>query len=167
MSLYFLKDEDFGFEKGPGEKKILVNGISGLSLVLFYSPKSKFCKEIIPIFKELPDAVSGCRIAVFNIDLNREMILASKETTTPILYVPYIMLYLDGKPYICYKNSIDIQTISSFILSVSRNMNHKQKFVRKEAPVKDDSKGIPAYTVGHPVCGNGVCYLEFSHAYSS
>jgi hypothetical protein len=50
--------------------------------------------------------------------------------------------------------------IRRFILEVS-NLVQKSGFsnVTKE-------KGIPAYTIGNPLCGEGnVCYLEYDEAY--
>ena len=46
----------------------------------------------------------------------------------------------------------------------------KQENVEKNDKITEDPNGgIPAYTIGHPLCGpdSKVCYLDFKDAYSS
>ena len=67
-----------------------------------------------------------------------------------------------------YAGSYDRDEIAKFVVSMSKRVQNKQKFTN-DPNVKEDPRGaIPAYTIGHPLCGDeDVCYLEFEKAYHS
>ena len=90
----------------------------------------------------------------------------SKDTIAPIGYVPYIVLYIQGKPFMRYNGPHDGQEIRRFVIEVANKVQSKQKF--SPEVVKDNAKGgIPEYCIGHPLCGEDdkVCYLPFDDAY--
>ena len=160
-SLLFLQTDDFSLRKGE-QGQVLCHDIRGFSLVLFYSTQCVYCQQIIPIFKRLPDIVNGCQFGMINVSMNKQLIRLSKSSITPIEYVPLIILYINGSPYMRYDGPPEENEIRRFILEVS-NLVQKSGFsnVTKE-------KGIPAYTIGNPLCGEGnVCYLEFDEAYTN
>ena len=119
---------------------------------------------MIPIFNRLPGSINGCQFAILNVSQNKSCVVLSQKTTTPIKYVPYIVLYIDGKPAISYKGPYSIEEIRNFILNVSRDLQQKQQFVNKrQAPANEPGKTIPACTIGIPVSGDKnqlVCYLS-------
>jgi len=162
--LLFLDSEDFHITKGT-KGNIMCHNIPGFTLVLFYSTQCTYCKTLIPIFKKLPGTIGGCQFGMINVTTNKKCVSLSRETITPITYVPYIILYINGRPFMCYKGPHDIKEIHRFIVEVSQKMQNRQKF--SEEQVKEDHRGgIPLYTIGHPLCGDdGVCYLEFNEAY--
>ncbi len=162
--LLFLSPEDFYVT--PGTKgQILCNTISGFSLVLFYSTQCEWCKKLIPIFKTLPGSIGGCQFAIINVSVNKQIVLKSKETITPIKYVPYIILYIDGKPFMSYQGPHDANEIRKFIFEVSQKINNRQAF-SKEDNIKQKAKNkIPEFTIGVPKCDENVCYLDFDEAY--
>jgi len=59
MSVFSLDESDFNVKEGP-KGSTLNTGISGYSLVLFYSTKCQHCQALIPVFKKLPASVGGC-----------------------------------------------------------------------------------------------------------
>lgn len=171
--LLFLSTEDFQLTKAT-KGNIMSTNIPGFSLILFYSTQCQHCQSLIPIFKQLPGNVGGCQFGMINVNNNKQCILMSRETIAPINVVPYIILYINGKPYMRYQGPHDSKEIIRFIVEVSQKVQNRQTFTKTEE-VKDvkkqKSKGIiPAYTIGNPLYGDdsdSVCYLEFNNAYGT
>lgn len=169
--LLFLQSDDFYVDKGQ-KGNILCHGIKGLSLVLFYSTACTFCQKFIPMFKTMPGKINGCQFGMINVSKNKDIVFMSKETLSPIKYVPYIILYVQGKPFVRYDGPHDEGEILKFIMEVAGKLN-KERFAANAAAttsninnIKETKNEIPAYTIGKPLCGeDGVCYLEFDDAY--
>ena len=92
----------------------------------------------------------------------------SKSTISEIKYVPLLILYIAGKPFIRYDGPHEESEITRFIREVSSKIQSKEKF-SKETPkqVNDGNRKIPAYASGKPLWGDlDDFYLEFSEAYS-
>uniref|UniRef100_A0A6C0D113 Thioredoxin domain-containing protein n=1 Tax=viral metagenome TaxID=1070528 RepID=A0A6C0D113_9ZZZZ len=164
--LLFLTSDDFTISKGT-KGDIMCHSIPGFSLILFYSTQCQHCQTLIPIFKKLPGSIGGCQFGMINVSTNMQCIRMSKDTVAPITYVPYIILYINGRPFMRYGGPHDAKEISRFVFEVSQKVQNKQKFTSEN--VKEDTRGakIPSYTIGHPLCGpdDDVCYLEFEEAY--
>ncbi len=164
--LLFFTSEDFSLQKGTNGP-IMCIGTPGFTLILFYSTQCTFCQKLIPIFKKLPGTIGGCQFGMINVSSNKLCIKMSKESIAPISYVPYIVLYIQGKPFMRYNGPHDGAEIRRFIVEVANKVQSKQKFSKEQ--VKEDPKGgLPLYSIGKPLCGedDGVCYLEFSDAYA-
>lgn len=154
-SLLFLTSDDFNLQNGKNGT-ILGHEIKGYSLILFYSTQCVYCQQLIPIFKRMPDRVNGCQFGMINVSMNKSLIGMSRQSITPIEYVPLLILYINGSPYMRYDGPAEENEIRRFIFEVS-NVVQENGF----ANVTKD-KGIPAYTIGTPLCGeDGVCYLDF------
>lgn len=166
--ILFLSSEDFEIEKNPnGGPSILRHRIDGFSLVLFYSTHCSHCQTLLPIFKKLPGTINGCQFAMINVSVNKNIVQMSLDTVSPIKYVPYITLYVNGKPYMLYKGPYNEVDLRNFVVEVANNIQKKQQF-SKERVKEESPNGIPAYTVGKPICGNDkVCYLTFTGAYQA
>ena len=165
IGLLFLTSEDFGIQKGQ-KGDILCHNIPGFSLILFYSTHCVYCQTLIPIFKRLPGSVGGCQFGMINVSTNKSCIELSQLTVAPVKYVPYIVLYINGKPFMVYKGPSNEEEIKKFVIEVANNIKKKQQF-SKEKIKENTTDGIPAYTVGIPLLGNDkVCYLEFNNAYN-
>jgi thiol-disulfide isomerase/thioredoxin len=168
-ALLFLTSSDFSVGRGV-DGQVLCVPVSGFSLMLFYSEKCEHCKNLIPIFKKLPGTVGGCQFGMINVNSNRKCIEMAKQTIAPIQYVPYIVMYDNGKPVMTYKGPHEAPLICRFVVEVAQNIRKKQQnYSESGAVIKKDAKSkIPAYTIGHPLCGKDgkVCYLEFDGAYT-
>ena len=99
--LLFLTTEDFNTQNGV-KGSIMCTNIQGFSLVLFYSTECQHCQSLIPIFKRLPGSVGGCQFGMINVSLNKQCVMMSRNTIAPIKVVPYIVLYINGKPHMRY-----------------------------------------------------------------
>ena len=158
-SLLFLTTDDFALSKSNDGNNVLHHEIRGFSLILFYSTNCVYCQKINPIFKRLPEIVNGCQFGMVNVSMNKTLIGMAAKSITPIKYVPLIILYINGRPYMKYDGPPEENEIRRFILEVSNSVRDSGfTQVTKE-------KGIPAYTIGNPLCGEGdVCYLTFDES---
>jgi thioredoxin-like negative regulator of GroEL len=192
--ILFLGNDDFQIRQGDqGLLLTLTYESKGLTLVLFYSKECPYCDQLINKFKQLPNYINGCQFAMVNVNRNISVVEKSKNTVAPITYVPDVILYVNGIPYMRYDGAHDIQHIKDFIFQVyqqiqkpafSQTENHSQtptqqppqsfQDVSQQQPQQQpqDYKQpmIPAYTIGKPLCGqskkDGVCYLNFENAYT-
>ena len=164
--LLFLAKEDFKQQSG-NRGTIMCTEISGFSLILFYSTQCTFCQEMIPIFKNLPGSISGCQFGMINVSKNKDIVKLSKETIAPVTYVPYIILYHNGRPYMRYDGPANLKSIQDFIVEVANSIQSRQSFTNDNKKEAAQEKFIPAYTVGIPKPGgrDDVCYLEYEDAY--
>ena len=163
--LLFLAKDDFKQISG-NRGTLMCTEISGFSLILFYSTQCTFCQNMMPIFKTLPGSISGCQFGMINVSKNKDIVRLSKETIAPITYVPYVILYHNGKPYMRYDGPADLKAIQEFIVEVANSIQSRQSFTTEKKDEKTE-KSIPAYTVGtpKPTGRDDVCYLEYDEAY--
>ena len=102
-----------------------------MSLVMFYSTECVHCQKLIPIIKTLPNIVNGCQFAIINVSKNRQIIGMSQQSKSPIKYVPYIILYVNGQPFMRYDGPQKMNEIRKFIFEVHNTIKHKQKFTKQ------------------------------------
>ena len=162
--LLFLSQDDFYIGKGT-KGNLLCNMIKGTSLVFFYSTKCNYCQSFIPVYKTLPGNIKGCHFAMVNVSQNPNVVMMSKQTICEIKYVPYIVLYVNGKPYMSYDGPYDAQEVAQFVMEITTKLKNKEKFVETDR-VKIKEKSIPAYCTGTPI-SERVCYLNIDEAYHS
>ena len=169
MSVFSLDESDFNVKEGP-KGSTLNTGISGYSLVLFYSTKCQHCQALIPIFKKLPASVGGCTFAMVNVSQNKGIINKSQATKIPIKYVPLILLHIDGKPFMRYDGPHKFQDLKRFVIEIAQKVskNNKPQSNIQETPKKGPE--IPGYTIGQPKNSgprNTVSYNDFDKAYGT
>lgn len=184
--ILFLGNDDFQVRQGDqGMLLTLTYDSKGLTLVLFYSKECPYCDSLINKFKQLPNFVNGCQFAMVNVNRNMSVVERSKNTVAPITYVPDVILYVNGMPYIRYDGPHDINHIKEFIVSIYQKIqktsftennneqdkpNHPGHYTNQQQQrpgqpgqmhVEGIPKGIrkhddiPAYTIGRPLCGDG------------
>ena len=166
-ALYFLASDDFFVSTGS-KGDMICHSVPGFAFVLYYSTQCAHCRALLPIFKKLPGTLGGCQFAIVNMDTNKEMISKSKNTITPIKFVPYMILYINGRPFMRYEGAHDLEEIRQFIVNIAQRVNGKQKFSKGE--VQEEIRGaIPAYTIGQPLVGEDedAWYKEFKDAYNA
>ncbi len=168
--LLFLTDDYFKVVSTP-KGDVLGTTIRGISLVLFFSNQCQYCHQFIPIFKKLPGTVGGCQFGMINISTNRSVVEKSKNTISPLSYVPYIVLYVNGQPVMSYDGPADENSIRKFVLEIVESLKTKQQFITNNKPLEDLTTNspdpvIPAYTIGRPK-DSDKCYLNWDSAYST
>ena len=173
-TLLFLTADDFSLQKGQSGNILCNNITKGYSVVLFYSTQCVHCHSLIPIFKQLPLAIANCQFAMINVSQQKNVVMMSRSTSAPITFVPYIIFYVNGKPFMKYNGPHDGNEIRRFIVDVSRNLQSKQKFFdqtggeRQGGDAASEGKAIPEYATGVPkqICREDVCFLEWDTAYA-
>lgn len=100
----------------------------------------------------------------------------SRDTISKIDYVPYIVLYYHGKPYVQYEGPYQIEDIMEFIVEMSKNLQAKDSFsysaqqssIENVQNVHSREKSIPSYSTGLPMSEmDQISYLKFDDAYES
>ena len=163
----FLTHDDFFIGKCQ-KGDILCNSIKGFSLILFYSTQCIHCNTLFPIFISLTGSVGHCLFGLVNVSTNKKCIELSKQTIAPITFVPYIVLYIDGNPFMRYNGPYLQNEIRRFVIEVADKVNKNQKFTNDNTNKKKGNIDIPAYTIGIPLFGiDDDFYLQFCEAYGN
>lgn len=178
-ALHFLSSSNFRIVNKDG-KALLYTDVPGFALILFYTTDCPHCSALKPIFHTLPGKVGGCHIGMVDVKHNKQCILMSRQTTAPITVVPYVVLYVNGKPYMRYKGPASDQEIVKFVITVAKQAQTQiqpQQSAQSsgQAQNRQDSRvqpqvgsSIPAFTIAQPKSGDkcdGVCYLDYGDAY--
>lgn len=167
QALLRLRADDFELSQGQ-KGKILCNGIKGFALVMFYSPLCKVSEDLLPKFKHLPQIINGCKFCILNINENQSIIALSRESIAPIEFVPYIIFYVGGRPFLQYDDDPTLEKLVGFIQYVMKLVEGKKSFIDKGAKVESD---IPKYSIARPYldlqlkCDGDFCYLTQEQAY--
>ena len=175
MALVFLTKDDFKINAG-NRGNILCTEVPGFSFILFYSVKCSHCQNVIPIFKKLPNSITGCTFGMVKVSKNKELVETSRNTIAPIQYVPLSILYYNGRPFMRYDGPHEENEIRKFVYEVCNKIQQQQKVSDENenqeiSQKKDPQLEIPEYTIGQPLRGktkdmNNVCYLSFDKAYN-
>jgi len=163
-SLLYLSEKDFKVVQGP-EGSTLCNGVKGFFMVLYYSKECVHCHSFMPIFKKIPHSVSGCQFGLVNVTQNPNMVKMSEKTISPIQYVPYIILYVNGKPFLRYDGPRTEEGVKNFIMEVSKKLDNKKYFTQTRKKKAKPEDKIPPYCIARPKCEGDVCYLSYDKAY--
>jgi len=134
--ILFLGNDDFHVRAGEKGNMLCMTGWKGLALVMFYSIECKFCTNLIAKFKQLPTIVNGCKFGMVCVNRNMDVVEKSKNTIAPIEYVPDVILFVDGVPYIRYDGPHDIDNIKTFIFNVYERL---QKTCFSDQPMSHGS----------------------------
>jgi hypothetical protein len=149
-----LTVEDFELRRSSNGSPVLCNKITNsFSLVFYYSTACQHCQTFLPRFKNLPKMVMGCQFGIVNISDRRnvQIIEMSKNTITPLEYVPYIVLYLRGEPYMQYDGLYDENIVVRFLNSVMEDL--RKKFEHRNANTLVQKPKQDTTTNGQPIIG--------------
>ena len=86
-------------------------------------------------FRKLPGTISGCQFGMINVSKNKEIVRTSKDTIAPITYVPYIILYHNGRPYMRYDGPANQNDIQNFIVEVANSLQTRQSFTNEQKKI--------------------------------
>jgi thioredoxin-like negative regulator of GroEL len=91
---------------------------------LFYSNECQHSANLLKKYKQLPKLINGCQFALININkpTNFSVVRLSQNTISPITFVPDVILYVDGIPFIRYDGPHEIQQIKQFILDIYQQL---------------------------------------------
>lgn len=164
-TIVYLDDNDFSIKEGK-HGPVLCHNITGFSLVMFYSPRCKHSESLLPVFKGLPSSIGGCKCILVNVSQFSNIVRKSRATIDPIEHVPYIILYVDGRPWMRYDGPHTESDIRTFVFKIEKTFDRKRKFATSQPIVTPDtSKDIPEYSLGIPKSRSQSKYLAWDSAY--
>jgi hypothetical protein len=134
---------------------------------MFYSPMCRISNELLPKFKHLPQVINGCKFCILNINENQGIISMSRQTIAPIEFVPYIIFYVNGRPFLQYDDDPTLEKMISFLQYSMKLVESKKSFIDRGVKVESD---IPKYSIARPYadfkCDEAGCHLlTYSEAY--
>ncbi len=171
-SIIHLTAKDFSIQKNSKDENVLCNNIKGIALLVYHSGNGscKFCDELLPQYKKLPEILNSCKFATMDITASathKEIIVKSKQTITPIKYVPDIVLTIDGRPFIQYDDEFTLEKLIEFVNYALKMINSKKSFsAPADTTKKAVSSEIPPYSIGIPYeCLKGGTCMVYEEAY--
>lgn len=122
---------------------VLGNDIKGISLVVFYKLNCEKSNTFLQLFDTAMDDNDYCTFAKINADMYLEYIAESTKTKTPINVDngPYIVIYVDGRPYMSYDGPADNIEIKKLLMYV-----HLMQTVTASLVFNENSV-IPVYQI--------------------
>ena len=163
-SLIFLTSEDFSIQAGK-KGQVLCTTIPGVSFILFYSNQCPHCGDVIDNFKKLPQIVPGSKFGLVNVSNNKQVAIMSQQTVSPITYVPFIVLFVNGRPFMIYNGQKTTREMAGFVYEVVTRINQKKNFVTISESDTDPVEYIGGVIPFNVVCEGEQCYLNFGDAY--
>lgn len=150
--ILFLNQNDFEIRKSTkGDMLALRYEKRGLCLVLFYSKELQktSCDLLLNNFKTLPGIINGCSFAMVNMNMNIGLVETSKNTIAPITYVPDLILFVNGCPFVRYDGNHNVEDICRFLEDVY-NKIHKLQFTEEGSPIPntkpEPTRAVPKAT---------------------
>ena len=166
MSIFYLSYGDFHIQRGTNSP-LLCHGMNHISLIMFHSTQSAYSQQIAPIFKMLPQAIRGCQFGIIKIGQNMNLVQMAAQTNTPIEYVPLIIMYVNGIPYMEYKGPADLENMRQFIITQytaiekqisftnQNNTNaYAQQATQQNVHYDPSIRRIPQFSLGSPLFGD-------------
>lgn len=123
--ILYLTSDDFVLKSGEkGNLLCTTHTLKGLCVILFYSNDCQHSFKLLTKYKQLPKLINGCQFALININKpsNYPVVTLSQNTISPITFVPDIILYVDGIPFIRYDGPHEISPIKQFILDIYQRL---------------------------------------------
>lgn len=104
------------------QTKTLGTNIPGNMLVLFKMTNCQNCATFEPIFVELANSDRRVSYGIANISNNTEIVKMSRETSTPIAAVPFLILYINGRPHAKFNGTKSVSNLQTFITKALQNI---------------------------------------------
>ena len=164
-NIFYLQEKDFSLQEGK-KGNVLCCNTRGITLILFYSKSCPHCSDVLPVFQTLPRVVPHCQFGLLNISNHMRVAEMSINSICPIEYVPFIVLYINGRLFMKYTGPKTLEDIAKFLNDVISRLNTKKNF--SSLKIDSQENEIPPYSIGVPfnlVCEGEQCYLNFSEAY--
>jgi thiol-disulfide isomerase/thioredoxin len=160
MSIYQLTSANFSLT-GFQRKSLDIN-VPGVVLVFFKATTCDGCAAVTPIFNELARVEQSISYASVTVDVYKEIVHLSRQTSAPIMSVPFFILYIDGKPLAKYTGKKDVMSMRSFIVKALQSRPppevHQTTFTPQQPPMRQGGGGGGMYGNGgysHPQMAPG------------
>lgn len=130
MSAYKLSVENFSLS-GGSKNTLNIDVRDPVVLVFFKQTGCGGCAAFEPIFSQLVHNQRNISYGVCDLaGKNREIINMSKRTQMAITSVPFIVIYVRGKPFAKFNGKRNIPSLSGFIEKVVSMIQQQQQSVQ-------------------------------------
>jgi hypothetical protein len=99
---------------GQRQKALAIN-LPGIYLILFKSKDCDYSKAFEPTFHQLSVQDTRIGYGVVELSQNKDVVLMSRQTTTPINGTPQLILYMDRVPKMKFNGTKDVPSLHNFI----------------------------------------------------
>jgi len=99
---------------GRQQKNLHIN-LPGNVFVFFKMTTCNECPKFIPIFEQLAAKDRRVNYAIVNVEEYRDIVVMSRQSTTPIHSVPTLILYASGRPHAKFTGNKNFQSLQKFI----------------------------------------------------
>lgn len=145
-----LTDRHFLVKKGSKGNNVLYFSLNEISLVIFIS--QEYQNFTANLLNKLSARIKGCNFYMVDVYKYPRIIDISKNTIMPITELPYIILYVNGYPFIKYREKLDNTfhpKLENFLTKVLKYINEN------EHKLKDMQSRPTPYNV---TCNDVMCY---------
>lgn len=170
----FLTPNDFANQNG----ELVKPNDQGYSFVFLFTNDCRWCDDVKPAFNYLSKMIRGVNFAYMDVAQNNwQLRNMSLRTSTPIEYVPLLLLFANGRQIAQFFQDEDnpqnnIPKMQNFIMANTRQHQQQAQSTRirgntpggnnsAAGPSQGDSNDIPAYSIGIPgnLASRKVCKL--------
>lgn len=99
---------------GNANKTLNIN-LPGVVLVFFKLRECQGCHLFEPVFMKLASEERSINYAICDLSASKEVIKMSQSTKTPLVKVPQIFLYVNGRPHARFRGDKNVPSLRSFI----------------------------------------------------
>ncbi len=173
-----LKTEDFYIDTGK-KGKVLCTTQKDIIFVFFHldGKQCENCEAMLPEFMKLPNLVPQVKYALVDLSKNPEIAKKTTQTIAPIKYVPYLIVFVNNRPFLRYDGGKSSTEMAQFLRELLANIpkDYLQRIASNNNTVSSGAKfesEVPVYPAGgipyNVVCdkNTGVCYLSFDELMS-
>ena len=122
--------------------------ITGISFVVYYASTDELSSRFVgEVFRPMSSSVSGCTFAECNLTEQPDIVSHITQSTTPIQFVPAMILYVNGRPVKLFPPNID-RTRGNIQKWIVRSIQTQDFVVQEDshrAAVREDPAGNPHY----------------------
>lgn len=165
----FLSKDDF-IVMGTKDKTLGIQA-KGVVLVFFKMQNCPNCAEFEPIFAKLAHKENRVIPAICDISQNREVALTSRNTNTPIVAVPLIILYINGRPHAMFKGQKNIPSLQKFITNALQaptiQKTEQKQFMSTEQESRTQNKKAYVPDIGRSPSLKGIIKGNTRGGYAS
>lgn len=168
-NIIYCNDEDFYLVKGQSGKVLLCNSKykDGPFFLFFFSTKCANCDTGMEAFTRLVRKFPPhIKFGAININEFPTIISKSAQSCTPLEYVPYLVLYFKGKPFMRYDGEMDTNEMMTFLADAIKIIDQKKEFIKSSGT----EEKVPEYAGGIPyniVCNKNRCYIKYNDVYNA
>jgi hypothetical protein len=142
MTIHQLTSQNFSLSNTGKSKNLNIN-LGGAVLCFFKMDSCPGCNNFDPIFRQLSLEETNINYSIINLSSHRDIVTMSRQTTTPITAVPFLLLFINGNPHAKYNGQKTISALKSFINKALQHAPRISNNVQGFMPATQHSNNRP------------------------